>query len=365
MSVILSPPEPVTLFDGWLRVTLSTTTSADFHYRWLRNNCNIDRHPVTLERTVCSSELPDALRVERAWISAEALRVVWANDGRESVYPLAWLDAHAYAKDRAGSAPSPPPSDVASIEIDARGLDLDAQVERALSLARERGAALVRRVPGETRAPEEETERIIDRLAARGLNVIGTHFGRIEDLRADNTTNQNTDQLGYTDAAIGLHTDQPFLDRPPRYQLLQSIRVADEGGESALVDGQAAAAWLRSTDRASYELLLRTSVTFHRKQRHFESVVRAPLLGEGEGGRFLIRYSYFTLAPHALPFDEMEAFYRAYDRFARLVRDPRHQLRFLLRGGDFLLYENHRMLHARTSFRGPRWVRGVYFDEPR
>ena len=42
--------------------------------------------------------------------------------------------------------------------------------------------------------------------------------------------------------------------------------------------------------------------------------------------------------------------------------DPRHHFRFRLESGDFLIYDNHRMLHARTSFEGPRWVRGVYFD---
>ena len=30
--------------------------------------------------------------------------------------------------------------------------------------------------------------------------------------------------------------------------------------------------------------------------------------------------------------------------------------------GDFVLYDNYRMLHARTAFRGARWFRGVYFD---
>jgi gamma-butyrobetaine dioxygenase/trimethyllysine dioxygenase len=58
----------------------------------------------------------------------------------------------------------------------------------------------------------------------------------------------------------------------------------------------------------------------------------------------------------------MEAWYRAHDRFARLVRDPAHQYRFLLGPGDFVLYDNQRMLHARTGFRGARWVRGVCFD---
>ena len=45
-----------------------------------------------------------------------------------------------------------------------------------------------------------------------------------------------------------------------------------------------------------------------------------------------------------------------------LVRAPEHQYRFALRPGDWVLHDDHRMLHARTGFRGARWVRGVHFD---
>ena len=48
--------------------------------------------------------------------------------------------------------------------------------------------------------------------------MVPTHFGRYEDLRTDNTTNANTDQLGYTNAAVDLHSDQTFLAAPPRFQ---------------------------------------------------------------------------------------------------------------------------------------------------
>jgi len=58
----------------------------------------------------------------------------------------------------------------------------------------------------------------------------------------------------------------------------------------------------------------------------------------------------------------MSAWYRAHDRFVRFCRDERHQLRFTLAPGDFVLYDNHRMLHARTAFSGPRWVRGTYLN---
>lgn len=355
----------VDLHDDWLRVPLPGGAHADFHLRWLRHNCDLDRHPRTRERVVCSSELPDLLGAERASLEGDALVVRWAHDGRESRFPLAWLAEHAYALDRV--AAPPPPSDLARIELEGRGLPVAERVRRALANLDAHGAAVVRRDPAETRPPEEETEAIIDAFAAGGLRVIGTHFGRVEDLRTDNTTNDNTDQLGYTDAPVELHTDQPFLEHPPRLQLLQAIRPASEGGESAIADARAAAEHLRSRDAAAFALLATTKVRFHRKQQAFEKILDAPLLEvdldeAGRFARFRARWSYFTLAPYRLPFDQMEAWYRAHDRFARLVREPRHQYRFLLRAGDFVLYDNHRMLHARTGFRGARWVRGVYFD---
>lgn len=61
-------------------------------------------------------------------------------------------------------------------------------------------------------------------------------------------------------------------------------------------------------------------------------------------------------------FERMTAWYRAHDRFVRLLRDARHHFTFRLRAGDVLLYDNWRMLHGRAAFAGPRWVRGVCFD---
>jgi alpha-ketoglutarate-dependent taurine dioxygenase len=346
--------------DGWLRVRFNSQQRfADYHFRWLRHNCDLDRHPTTGERIIDSSELPERLDVRRAVIEGEQLIVHWAHDDRISAYPMSWLEANAYAENRE-QAPAPP-SDVAAITLDGEGLSIDAKVNRARALLSRHGAAVVRRSSTDHSPPEEQTESIIDAFSNAGLRVIETHFGRVEDLRTDNSTNKNTDQLGYTDAAIELHTDQPFLDDPPRFQVLQSIRAADWGGDNYLVDAFAAARYLGSRERRDEALLRSVAVRFDRKQRDFQRLVEAPIFSERASGP-IVRYSYFTMAPHRLPFDEMEAFYRAYDRFARIVRDPRHQYRFSLKPGDFLVYDNHRMLHARTSFAGARWVRGIYLD---
>jgi gamma-butyrobetaine dioxygenase/trimethyllysine dioxygenase len=349
--------------DGYLRV-IAADHHADFHLRWLRHNCDVDRHPTTGERTVDSAELPDALAVSDARIEGDALVVRWAHDGRISRYPLAWLHTHAYAVDRA--AVPPPPSELARIErIAAPGEAIAALVPSLLERVHREGAVVLRHARGPDQPPPEaETEAWIAAFEAHGLGLIGTHFGRIEDLRTDNTTNANTDQLGYTDAPIGLHTDQPFLDRPPRYQLLQAIRAADTGGENMIADGLAGFRYLASLDAEAAQLLLEIPVRFHRKQAAFEREVISPIVrmpsGDGEG--FFVRASYFTMAPHRVRFDRMSGWYRAYDAFMRILRDPRHHYRFRLEPGDVLLYDNHRVLHARTAFTGARWIRGVYFD---
>jgi alpha-ketoglutarate-dependent taurine dioxygenase len=344
--------------DRFLRVQFPDGAHADFHYFWLRHNCDCCRHPHTGERTLCVSDVPLGLTPASAAIGAdgETMVIQWDEPGgHRSVYRLHWLREHAYALNR-DDVP-PPVADVARLEIDAAQL---APAARVSDLCRERvaalGAVVVRRFG-------TDTEGLIDDLARTGLTVVPTHFGRIEDLRTDNTTNANTDQLGYTDAPVDLHTDQPFLDHPPRYQVLHCMRPADHGGDSVIVDAWQAARHLRSLDAEAFERLTRVPVHFHRRQQHFERLHVSPLIELRGGSLVRIRSSYFTMAPQRLPFAEMESWYRAYTRFAAITNDPRHQYRFRLEAGDFVLYDNFRMLHARTGFVGARWVRGVYFND--
>jgi alpha-ketoglutarate-dependent taurine dioxygenase/tRNA1(Val) A37 N6-methylase TrmN6 len=348
-------------FDAHLHVYFGDASPrhADFHYRWLRHNCDGDLHPKTRERLLDSSEIPRDIRPERCSIDAErgALIVTWAGEDRTSVFPLAWLREHAYAPDRSAQ---PPPADAASVTFDAAELSDDDAAAQAIARVERDGVAVALRFRRGV-DPEGSTDAIVDALARAGLFLRSTHFGHIEDLRTDNTTNKNTDQLGYTDAAVNLHTDQPFLEVPPRYQLLQCIRPSDEGGENQVADALQAARYLAQIDAHAHALLRSVPVRFHRKQRSFEAIVDSPML-VGEGADFRVRSSYFTLAPYRLPFEEMEAWYDAHERFTRLLRDPRYHYSLRLGAGDFLLYDNWRMLHARSSFRGARWLRGIYFD---
>lgn len=63
-----------------------------------------------------------------------------------------------------------------------------------------------------------------------------------------------------------------------------------------------------------------------------------------------------------LPFDEMMDFLRAYATYEHILHTPEFRHKLALNAGDFLVYDNLRMLHAREAFSGPRWMRGFYFE---
>jgi gamma-butyrobetaine dioxygenase/trimethyllysine dioxygenase len=347
-------------YPNWMRVIFSSAPKdhADYHYQWLRHNCEVDRHPTTKERIICPSDVPDSIVPKSVRVTdADSVEVVWDGPApnRTSTYTSEWLKKFAYAQGR--ELVPPPPNDVPRITINAQGEKLEDVVRRCIAMVRAEGIAVVR-------GAGLETESIIDTFAAQGLFIRPTHFGRIEDLRTDNKTNKNTDQLGYTDYPVRLHSDQCFIEQPPKYQLLQCMTPAPEGGENYLTDAKKAIEYLKSIDKETYDLLTTVPVCFHRVQKNFESIVTAPIITlEHPKYGFVIRYSYFTMDPHRIPFDVMSSYYRAYTTFTNLISDPRHHYHAPLGAGDYVFYDNHRMCHARKGFKGARWMRGIYFDE--
>lgn len=347
----------------------TTEFYADYHWFWLRHNCTCRPqccHEITGERLIDSSELlltAQPISVEKD--EDNQVKVHWGpsmigepeSARHESVYTSSFLVDNAYSINR--TTVLPPPSDLSLVELDYRNYTTETHDQYLLEVGKrlkEFGVVVVKN-------RGLDTEAIISDLLPEGVDVIPTHFGRIEDLRTDNTSNKNTDQLGYTNAGVDLHTDQPFIENPPGLQALQCITPADVGGDNFMVDARHAARYLRQEDPAAFERLVQTNVRFHRKQKNFESLQVTPIIQlDQDGEPAMVRYSYFTYAPHIVPFEFMEEWYKAYNAFASLVRDKKNQYRFLLNSGDFVLYDNHRMFHARTGFSGPRHVRGIYFN---
>ena len=66
-----------------------------------------------------------------------------------------------------------------------------------------------------------------------------------------------------------------------------------------------------------------------------------------------------------MPEELVERYYAAYQRFGRMLEEPRYRIQFKLEPGDLFIVDNLRVLHGRTDYAasgGERHLQGCYAD---
>jgi gamma-butyrobetaine dioxygenase len=175
-----------------------------------------------------------------------------------------------------------------------------------------------------------------------------------------------------------------YFECPPRFQILHCLRNRVHGGTSLFVDAFAAAETLRSTYPEDFARLITTPVTFHyiNDARHLHysrpTITLDPAVpSDGRGSDIKPRVTAISYSPPfqaPLPRDTPHQFYDAVARFAALVEAPAAIYSHQLGEGDAVVFDNRRMLHARTAFQDryqnageasgepSRWLKGCYFE---
>ena len=337
---------------------------------WLRDNCGCAacRDPRNDQKLFQITDLPHGLAVSAlspATVDgAPGWEVVWQPDGHVSRYGEAWLGAALdpgaatavtdqrtedaktlwRAQDLADSLPS---ASWADYQRD------PATRLRALEAVGRLGFALLRGVP----VHEGQVAEVAETFGF----VRETNYGRIFEVRVE----ENPNNLAFTGERITPHTDNPYRDPVPTLQLLHCLVNSAEGGESGLVDGFRAAALLREEDPDAFDVLTRTPVPFGFADSTTRLSAHRPIIGTDPQGRIReIRFNNRSSGTLRLPADRIEAFYAAYRAFAEILLRPGLQLDFRLAPGDCLVFDNTRLLHARTAFasNGGRHLQGCYAD---
>ena len=177
------------------------------------------------------------------------------------------------------------------------------------------------------------------------------------------------DNLAYTSREILPHTDNPYRDPVPTIQLLHCLRTADDGGDTGLVDGFCAAAALRAADRG-----LRPADEQRRlvrlQDKGAELRASQPLIQLSPRGRVRgVRFNNRSAQPLRLPYADITALLCGLPAVGRTARAPQRRLNLRLAPGDCLIFDNTRILHARTAFSLPaartsqgRHLQGCYAD---
>jgi gamma-butyrobetaine dioxygenase len=346
-----------------LSVTWQSGGRSGFPHIWLRDNCRCGkcRDPRNGQRLFDALDLPAEPKPREARLENEAVVVRWAGEDHESRYPAGWLEAHdlsADARARRRVAHRHWGAEIANDLPQAdwpRVLAEPAQELHLLEGLAAYGFAMLHKVPAEP----GQVAAVGDRLG----HVRVTNYGQIFDV----VSMPNPNNLAFTAVGLGVHTDNPYRDPTPGLQMLHCLEADAPGGDTLLVDGFRAAEELRRRHPEEFALLARLPLPFHFADAKADLRAATPMISTDFEGRVTaVHFNNRSMTALDLPEDQVTAWYRAYRRFAAILREPAGELRLRLAPGDLIIMENNRALHGRTAFNpnlGRRHLQGCYVDK--
>jgi gamma-butyrobetaine dioxygenase len=326
---------------------------------WLRDNCSCGRcRHANGQKLHGITDLAADLRVSAITETGEEIRIRFDGDEHEAVFDRDWLSTW-WAEPEDGDGRTEDAKRTWSAADLATVPDCDWSAYRAGPAARlaalesvlSTGFVMLHGVPADDGA-------VLDVAETFGF-VRVTNYGDLFDVRVE----ADPTNLAFTALPISPHTDNPYRDPVPTLQLLHCLSNAARGGDSGLVDGFRAAALLRAEQPAAFDVLTRTEVTFAFSAPDAELRARRPMIGLDTQGRIReVRFNNRSLQP--MRGERVAEFYPAYRAFAEILNRPELRLVLRLAPGDCLVFDNTRLLHARTAFDavGERHLQGCYAD---
>jgi gamma-butyrobetaine hydroxylase len=331
-----------------------SSKNQEFYSLWLYDNSPAHRDPVTGQRLLDVTDLPEAPRISQAVCVGTQLQVQW-EDGHSADFAFDWL--HSFRPQNRVHSPclvSLWRADRAPLErLDYSQVTASDKLRlKWLKAIASQGLAILSRVPRR----QGEVQRV-----AAGIGwVRETDYGRIFDVRSVAAPNN----LAYTNRALGLHTDNPYREPVPGLQLLHCLKDDTSGGASLFADGFAAAAALRECDRQAFDTLASTPVWFEFRDAQCHLRAERTVIECGRNTEVAaIHYNNRSMAPLCMPPEDVLSFYRAIRLFGGLLHDPEFMVSTKMEAGELVAFDNRRVLHGRTGFSSAvRRLQGCYVD---
>jgi gamma-butyrobetaine dioxygenase len=341
-----------------LEITWQNSTYSVYSSVWLRDNDPVHRDPLTGRRLVSLIDLPRDPQLQAVEPEPAGHITLRWDDGKTSVFPLGWLRAFDHSL-RISPRPTrlpwmrQPAEAFAWCEYSEWIANPVSREDWLYYVGRD-GMAFLQGVP-----IEEGTRKAALLQIAASLSIAGeTNENRFFDIRSAPETSNN----GYIIPAPRVHTDHPYRDPVPGFQLLHCLSAAGYGGETVFVDGMAVAERLRAHDPDAFTALSQIPVRYRFEELALTNE-RTMLDIDTQGEFRAIHYDDSSIAPLPLKGPRLKKFYAAYRELAQLVREPARSVGYRLQPGDLVLLDNTRILHGHAAFSaGARHFQGYYLD---
>jgi gamma-butyrobetaine dioxygenase len=343
-----------------VRVRLADGRGADLHRFALRDGCPCAdcRHPLSGQRLFETPDVVPSARPLSVSLEDGRLAVDWA-DGHRSLYEAPWLAGEVEAValgERPRRAPTLWGSELAArlpIESYEDVIADRAALQRWLARIAELGFAVL------TGAPLEDGT--VANVAELFGHVRVTNYGRTFDV----AVRVDASNLADTSMALSLHTDNPYRVPAPTLQLLQCLASTVEGGETVLADGFRAAELLAEASPERASVLARLPIRYAYRDTEAELAADVPVLVLDPAGHVAAVHlnNRSKGVPAGAP-ETVAEWYEAYFELLALLYRADACVAFRLEPGDLVVFDNVRVLHARTGFSGDgeRRLEGCYAD---
>ncbi len=175
-------------------------------------------------------------------------------------------------------------------------------------------------------------------------------------------SNQDKADSAYTQEELKPHTDATYSNDAPGLQLLLCCDYKAKGGESILVDGFKIAQNLKKNDKDLFDFL--SSVEVPGKYIGDGVILEAKRPIFKLDNNELIQVSFNNYDRTEFRLDELQTlkFYEGIKKINNLINKPEYQWRHVLNPGQLLIFNNWRILHGRSSFKGKRKMAGCYIN---
>ncbi|MCA0942697.1 TauD/TfdA family dioxygenase [Yangia mangrovi] len=360
MNVMNSPIAAPVLKDKGLDIVLSDGVAHYFNYYWLRDNCPSSFDASTRERSFDIFHLDTAPRAASAEVVGDALELTWVGEDHVTRFPLGWLETYRQAAPRRDPSDLPRQAWYGDHYPEVPRFSQPELLSDPALRAKWIEAMLVEGFTIVTEMPDS------DAGLTETVNLIGqvrpTFFGDYFDVK----THINPTNTAYTAAALELHTDTPAEEHAPGVQFLHCRANTVQGGGSLYSDGVAVANDFRLRDPEGFRLLSEVEIPFYCEHDTYDMRSRQTVIELDQHGEV----SGLTISQHMLDIIDLDQallddYYPAFCRFGRMLQEEKYMMRFVMKAGECMVFDNHRIVHGRAAYSatsGDRYLRGCYAD---
>ena len=206
----------------------------------------------------------------------------------------------------------------------------------------------------------EKNINSVEKIANKIGYVRQSIFGGLWSFESD----ENMADSAYTQEELRPHTDSTYSNDAPGLQLLLCRHYNAEGGHSIMVDGFKIAEDIKNQNNEIYQILTSVDVTGEYKGDGVALRASRPILKLDKNKNLVqVSFNNYDRAPFRLQNNEMIQFYEALKEFDIMANSDDYQWKRVLKPGELLIFNNWRVLHGRSLFKGSRKMSGCYINK--